>query len=177
MELPLKPLLDLSISGIAAFINHDDRKVYLFHSTSIIESLSHNVRSIDTNTHCCLDLSKDRNKLQLIVCERTPSKLFHMLVRIRYWRDLYVSQGYALYRPINGVKFKIRVEYDVRSNVIVKAVNTRNRGYIIGVFRNLGLAHQWVNNTFKDRNYIIPQYSTNSLTKSYLKRYRIQRFE
>lgn len=173
--LELKSLISLPNSGIAAFVNHDDRRIFLFHSTCLVEAIARHVKSINTGMVDSVELQQDRNKLTFELLEAQGNTLA-LPVRIRYWRDLYLDKGYRLYRPVNGVKYRLRVEYDRHANVLVTAVNTRHTEYVIGVFRNLGLAHQWIDNTFKDRNYIIPQYANNSLTKSYLDKYDVLRF-
>lgn len=170
----LKSFISLPDSGVAAFVNHDDRKVFLFHSTSLIEAMARHVKSIKTGLIGSVELQKDRNKLTFELLEPQDNPLA-LPVRIRYWKDLYVAKGYDLYRPVNGVRYRLEIEYDRNANVLVTAVNTRHTAYVIGVFRNLGLAHQWINNTFKDRSYIIPQYANNALTKAYLDKYDIPR--
>jgi hypothetical protein len=167
--LDLKCLITLPNSGVAAFVNHDDRRVFLFHSTSLIEAVARHVKGINSGMGI-VELQRDRNKLTFELLEAQDNTLA-LPVRIRYWRDLYVDKGYRLYRPIKGVRYRLQIDYDRNANVLVTAINTRHTAYIIGVFRNLGLAHQWVNNTFKDRSYIIPQYANNALTKTYLERY------
>jgi hypothetical protein len=172
--IELKSLISLPDSGVAAFVNHDDRKVFLFHSTCLVEAVARYVKGMKQGLSGSVQLQKDRNKLTFELLEAQDNPLA-LPVRIRYWRDLYVAKGYALYRPVNGVRYRLEIEYDRNANVLVTAVNTRNTPYVIGVFRNLGLAHQWVNNTFKDRSYIIPQYANNALTKTYLEKYDIPR--
>jgi hypothetical protein len=172
--LELKTLLNIPKSGIAVFINEETRRVFIFHSTYLIEATIRHLKSIDRRT-CSEVMYEDRNKLTFEVVESISNPLA-LPVRIRYWRDLYLSKGYTLYRPINGVKYTLKIEYDQNSNILVTAVNKRSTGYIIGVFRNLGLAHQWVKNTFKNTEYIIPEYANNALTKSYLETYDIPRF-
>jgi hypothetical protein len=168
--IELKSLISLPDSGVAAFVNHDDRKVFLFHSTCLVEAVARYVKGIKQGLVSSVELQKDRNKLTFELLESQDNPLA-LPVRIRYWRDLYVDKGYTLYRPVNGVRYRLEIEYDRNANVLVTAVNTRHTAYVIGVFRNLGLAHQWVNNTFKDRSYIIPQYANNALTKTYLEKY------
>ena len=173
--IELKSLISLPNSGVAAFVNHDDRKVFLFHSTCLVEAIARHIKAINTGMIDSVELQKDRNKLTFELLEEQGNTLA-LPVRIRYWRDLYLGKGYGLYRPKNGVRYTLRVDYEHNANVLVTAVNTRHTAYIIGVFRNLGLAHQWVDNTFKDKSYIIPQYANNSLTKSYLDKYDVPRF-
>lgn len=174
MEVDLKLLLKLPQRAVIALINDQDRCVYVTHSSCVVESLGKLIRQLQDKTHNCLNLIIDRDKLRFEVLEvvQNPDALG---VRTRYWVDQYVAKGYGLYSKPNAVKYRLRVEYDDYARVIVKAVNTRNKGYVIGVFRNLGLANQWIENTFKDKEYIIPQYANNELTKSYLEQYEIQR--
>lgn len=170
----VKSLLNIPRSGIAVFVNEKNRKVFLFHSTYLIEAAVRHLKTIN-NRMCCDAVYEDRNDLLLKVLEVVENPIA-LPVRIRYWRDKFVSEGYALYRPVNGVKYTLKIEYDRYANVLVTAVNKRSTGYVIGVFRNLGLAHQWVKNTFKNTEYIIPEYANNALTKSYLEKYNIPRF-
>jgi len=174
MEVDVKQLLSLPKMGVIALLNDQDRCIYVTHSSCIVESLGKLLRQLQDKTHNCANLIIDREKLRLVVLEviQNPDALG---VRTRYWADEYVAKGYGLYSKINAVKYRLRVEYDELGNVMVKAVNTRNRGYVIGVFRNLGLANQWINNTYKSKEYIIPQYATNELTKAYFDKYDIPR--
>lgn len=174
MEVDVKQLLSLPKMGVIALLNDQDRCIYVTHSSCIVESLGKLLRQLQDKTHNCANLIIDREKLRFVVLEviQNPDALS---VRTRYWADEYVAKGYGLYSKINAVKYRLRVEYDELGNVVVKAVNTRNRGYVIGVFRNLGLANQWINNTYKSKEYIIPQYATNELTKAYFDKYDIPR--
>lgn len=174
MEVDVKQLLSLPKMGVFALINDQDRVVFITHSSCIVESLGKLIRQLKERTHNCANLIIDRDKLRLVVLEEIQNSSA-LSVRTRYWIDQYVAKGYGLYSKINAVKYRLRVEYDELGNVIVKAVNTRNKGYVIGVFRNLGLANQWINNTYKSKEYIIPQYAKNELTKSYLEKYEIPR--
>jgi len=173
--IDLQTLIKLPESGVAAFVNHSDRLVYLFHSTCLVEAVARHVKSIVQGLHSSVRLGIDRNKLTFELLE-SESNSFALPVRIRYWRDLYLAKGYGLYKPINAAKYRLRIDYDHKANVLVTAINSRHSEYVIGVFRNLGLAHQWVNNTFKDREYIVPQYANNALTKSYLDNNELPRF-
>ena len=167
-------LLSLPKTGVIALINEQDRMIHISHSTCVVESLGKLLRQLQDGTHNSVKMIADRDKLRFIMLEvvQNPDALG---VRTRYWCDSYSNKGYGLYTKVNVVKYKLRVEYDELGKVIVKAVNTGNKGYVIGVFRNLGLANQWINNTFKDKEYIIPQYANNELTKAYLEKYDIQR--
>jgi len=174
MNVELHTLLALPQRAVIALINDQDKLVYITHSSCVVDSLGKLVRQLQNKTHNCLNLIIDREKLRFEVLEgvQNPDALG---VRTRYWVDQYVAKGYAPYSKINAVKYRLRVEYDDYSRVIVKAVNTRNKAYVIGVFRNLGLANQWIQNTYKEKEYIIPQYAKNELTKSYLEKYDIPR--
>jgi hypothetical protein len=174
MELDVKQLLQLPKMAVIALINDQDKVVHITHSSCVVESLGKLIRQLKDKTHNNLNLIIDREKLRFVVLEEIQN-IDALGVKTRYWVDQYVAKGYGLYGKINAVKYRLRVEYDDYARVIVKAVNTRNKGYVIGVFRNLGLANQWIENTFKDKEYIIPQYANNELTKSYLKQYEIQR--
>lgn len=174
MTLDVKQLLNLPQRAVIALINDQDRIVYITHSSCVVESLGKLIRQLQDKTHNCLNLIIDREKLRFEVLE-VVQNIDALGVRTRYWIDQHVVKGYALYSKPNAVKYRLRVEYDDYARVIVKAVNTRNKGYVIGVFRNLGLANQWIENTYKDKEYIIPQYAKNELTKSYLEKYDIPR--
>lgn len=174
MELDVKQLLQLPKMAVIALINDEDRVIHITHSSCVVESLGKLLRQLQDKTHNCLNLIIDRDKLRFVVLEVIQNN-DALGVRTRYWVDQYVAKGYGLYSKINAVKYRLRVEYDDYARVIVKAVNTRNKAYVIGVFRNLGLANQWIENTFKDKEYIIPQYAKNELTKSYMERYEVQR--
>lgn len=174
MELDVKQLLQLPKMAVIALINDHDKVIHITHSSCVIESLGKLIRQLKDKTHSSMNLIIDRDKLRFIVLEDVQN-IDALRVRTRYWIDQYVAKGYGLYSKINTVKYRLRVEYDEDGYVIVKAVNTRNKGYVIGVFRNLGLANQWINNTYKDKEYIIPQYATNELTKTYFDKYEIPR--
>lgn len=174
MELDLSQLLKLPKMGVIALLNDQDKAIYITHSSCIVESLGKLLRQLQDKTHNCVNLIIDRDKLRLVVLEEIQDKRA-LSVRARYWIDQYVAKGYGLYGRINAVKYRLRVEYDELGHVLVKAVNTRNKSYVIGVFRNLGLANQWINNTYKEKEYIIPQYATNELTKAYFNNYEIPR--
>jgi hypothetical protein len=165
MGLDLNTLISLPESGVAAFVNHLDRKVLLFHSSFLTDAIARYVRLIRLNEMNSVDIYEDRNKLTFELLETTDNPVA-LPVRLRYWRDQFVAKGYGLYKPVTGIKYRLRIDYDGESSkVLVTAINARFTPYIIGVFRNLGLAHQWVGNTFKDRNYIVPQYAANKLTE------------
>jgi hypothetical protein len=174
MEIDVKTLLSLPKMAVIGLINDQDRVVLITHSSCVVESLGKLIRQLKEKTHTSMNMIIDREKLRFVVLEEVQERNA-LSVRTRYWVDQYVAKGYGLYGKINAVKYRLRVEYDELGNVLVKAVNTRNRGYVIGVFRNLGLANQWITNTYKEKEYIIPQYATNTLTKSYLERYDIPR--
>lgn len=174
MTIDVKQLLNLPQRAVIALINDQDKVVYITHSSCVVESLGKLIRQLQDKTHNCISLIIDREKLRFEVLE-VVQNIDALGVRTRYWIDQYVAKGFGLYSKPNAVKYRLRVEYDDYARVIVKAVNTRNKGYVIGVFRNLGLANQWIENTYKDKDYIIPQYATNELTKSYLEQYDIPR--
>lgn len=174
MEVDVKTLLSLPKMAVIGLINDQDRVVFITHSSCVVESLGKLIRQLKDKTHTSMNMIIDRDKLRFVVLEGVQNT-DALSVRTRYWIDQYVAKGYGLYSKINAVKYRLRVEYDDLGHVLVKAVNTRNKGYVIGVFRNLGLANQWINNTYKSKEYIIPQYAKNELTKSYLDRYDVPR--
>lgn len=174
MAIDLLKLLQLPKTAVIALINDQDKCVYVTHSSCVVESLGKLIRQLQDKTHNCIRLVSDREKLRFEILE-VVQNIDALGVRTRYWIDQYVAKGYTPYNKPNVVKYRLRVEYDDYARVIVKAVNTGNKGYVIGVFRNLGLANQWIENTFKDKEYIIPQYAKNELTKAYLEKYEIQR--
>ena len=164
MEHLVKDILTLSKSGIAAILNEQDRKVLLFQSSSIPEALIRQLKLMEISG----ELPEDRNILTFKVCEEITDPLAFG-VRLRYWADHYVSNGYSLYKPVKGTRYRIRYEFDLEANVVaVKAINSRNRGIVIGAFSNLEEATVWVANTFKSEDYIVPQYATNALTQQYI---------
>jgi hypothetical protein len=104
--------------------------------------------------------------LELVVLEKRNNDFNAHQVRLRFHRDTFVKDGYTLYRPIRGVKYRIVYNYDFDFKVTVTAVTQRGRGYTIGVFRCQKEAEGWVKNTFSESDeYLIPQYANNALTK------------
>lgn len=168
IETLLQALLTVPQSGIAAFVNPIDKRVLLIQSVNLVHAIAKVASEIQMGMS---PLSLDRNKLTLVICEECGNDFNSQLVKIRKYRDIYISNGYSLYRPINGVKYRLRVYPDSDGTAIVIAVNKRNRGRTIGAFRDAQQAANWIESTFPDPEYIIPQYADNTLTKLYLEKF------
>lgn len=150
--MDIKTLLDLPESGIAAFVNDLDKKVYLFYSESLMEALMRNLKDMKLNRHSCKALVKDMNILKFKVIETIPScKASDLKLSYMNWTEEYKRMGYSMYRNYTPIKLYARAAYskDLK-HIEVRIYNKRYEWFVVGVFDTAKEADEWMTQTYPE---------------------------
>lgn len=135
----------LTVSGVFALINNEDKRVYIGTSRCISASLSSIFRKIRGNEFRYEDMVDDVDKLEAIVLEEDVTDVRLSKVKAQYWCTHYVDLGYSLYRTVPLIRYRVVSEVEDVSNgsksilyrVMVRLVNTRYESEVVGVFEDV----------------------------------------
>lgn len=149
-DMRIDTLLDLPDSGIAGFFNEEDRKVYLIHSTSLMDALVRNVRMLRDESHSCKNLVADKNKLEFRIIETYTGEED---LRLRYmnWVEDLKRQGYSMYRNYTPIHLYAKTAYSKNLKQIeVRIYNKRYEWFVVGVFNTAKEADEWMTQTYPE---------------------------
>lgn len=164
-------LENLSIAGVFALYNDKDKKVYIGTSNCCLLAISQLLKNFKDKVVPIRELYQDRKKLEVSILETIDDKI-QRDVRYNYWCDYYRNLGYSLYREHKGTTYTVRltienIETEIY-RVLVQLVNTRKDKIVVGVFSTVDEAQEFIKLNYEGKDYIVPVYSDNSLTKEYL---------
>jgi hypothetical protein len=166
-----KQLDELAISGLYAVVNETDRYVYVGFGSCILKSYAKIVSEIKLGTFRSKRMIEDIDKLDFRVLEENNDYLSRFL-RLTYWVDLYLSQGYTLYCDMKRLKMELRIIPDYDNSLVKVVLQSSNKKRIVGIFNHTYEAEAFVAVNYPDPFYNIV-YADNKLTSDYL--YEINR--
>jgi len=166
LKITLKDLTDLNSPGVYAFLNTEDKQIYITQSNNILSSVSRNIAQIRDKSHPCRPLLRKLPKLQLIVLEHELSTK-NRKIRVGYWKTHYKNKGYELYNPSIPVTYKIQTRITSDYFVHVLLINKRNDKIVVGVFNTLFESESFISEHYPNQSINNVIYSSNDLTKSF----------
>lgn len=135
-------------SGIYAFVNEVDKKVYLVHSNGIQVNLVRNLMDIANGLHNCKALEYDyrNNKCNIVYLESCSSVLLKH--RFNVWYNSYKNTGYSHYRSYKGTCYKVRMDVErslhLTNNIVVKLVTSHYESIEVARFNTMAKAKEFL---------------------------------
>lgn len=164
--MKLKNLTELTCSGIWAFVNDKDKRIFISHSGNILSSVSRNISEIKDKSHSCRKLLRDLPHLELIVLE--SGVLPHdRKIKVGEWMDYYRNKGWTLYKDTHPVSYSIRTSISKDYKVHILLVNKRNDKLVVGIFPTMDEATQFLSTNYPNNKVHKVIYSENSFTKEF----------
>ena len=136
----LSTLTSIPNNAIIAFINDFSKKVYILQGSKVRTLLMQNLTQIEDGEHNHLD-SLDNYRLEVI---ETCYDRTHRLLHTEYWYNQYEKIGYEVMARRCLLKYRYRIVLNKQGLVVVSAVSRRNDQIIVGVFRKLKEAEEFV---------------------------------
>lgn len=176
----LGTLVDLCSPGLYVILNEEDRKVWVGQTHSFLEAFSRMLSGLRDGTYPSkpLRLAYNNRKIRIEIIETCTDKT-ERLLKLGVLCEEYKSRGYELYNKRDGLKYtpKLRIvqeDYKFYAQVVLK---NRNHGtLVVGVFEEVEEAEQFMK-TYYSGKIVRPVYSTNDLTRSYIRTHRPETIE
>jgi len=166
-----KELLDISGSGVYCLEDNINKEVYITYTVDMLTSLARVIRDINSKTHTCKRLMEISGNLDFRVLENInkEDRKSDIATKLQFHITEYINKGYVVINKHNIIKSKIRIDIHPLMNFIhVKLVNSGGSEQIVGIFENMEDAKEFAQ-IYDNMDYITPVYSTNQLTRSYIK--------
>lgn len=166
--MDLQEILSFPTMGIYAFVNEEDRKIYVGYSKNIVTAFSRLVQNLKYS-----NMQEDADKLKFVILENIVTER-SLRLRYEYWSRKYSNEGWSLYRSYRAVSYRLRVDlfsdHSERSLIGVKIVSRGYKELTVGVFESVGESRAFINEYYKDGvdNLI---YASNRLTKEFIDKY------
>lgn len=171
----LDELCKLAVSGVYAFINEKEKRIYVGQSNNVLYALNRSIERFKMNAHECVELQYDFNEglLEYTILETEADRLTR-LVKAEHYKSVYENDGYNLYPQRKLVKFDVRIKIETIDHPLqYKAIvylNTNRKHHILGIFDTIDEANEFVK-----LHYTTPlttiTYAKNNLTLNYLSQY------
>lgn len=141
--------------GVYALINAQDKKIYVGYSANMLRSVSELVGRCSKNIAVCplelAGLSEDIGKLRLEILETsTDYNTKKLRIRMAFWVNKYLGDGWELYRKYRGLRYKIRTYIGRDMSVYVEAKSQSNVCTILGVFETVRRADRFIETFYPD---------------------------
>ena len=181
--MKLSVLTTLPKTSVFALFNPKKNKVHLMYAKNTMVKLVKFLDELKYNKHRNKELCEDVDDLELIILE-TYSDDSICRMHMNYWYDYILNEeGLELYgNRRNYLQYKLRTsvsafEYDYlnKSNVdrvYVEFINSRNEGFVVGVFDNVPEATQFSEFVSNNQEYLFTVYASNRLTREFLSKER-----
>lgn len=142
----LQDLLSLPTSGI--YLIHDDTKMECFIGGSS-QLPAHLIQNINRIKSGCFPIKG--NNLQFKLVEKLDYiNIQEIQVRVAYWHDLYVKQGYKVKSRLSTVVYKPQVKIGDDNLVYTFLVSKGYRKLLIGKFNSIHTAREFVETHYPD---------------------------
>jgi hypothetical protein len=164
--MKLKNLTELTCSGIWAFVNTKDKRIFISHSNNILSSVSRNISEIKDKSHSCRKLLRDLPNLELLVLEADVLPQDRK-IKVGKWMENYKNKGWTLYKDTPPVLYSIRTSISKDYKVHILLVNKRNDKLVVGVFTTMDEATQFLFTNYPNNKVHNVIYSDNSLTREF----------
>lgn len=168
--MKLGELLQLNIPGVFALINPVDKKIYIGVGVSMLKAVIRLLDDLTTNK-AYSEIGADLRHLQFTVLENCDRSLTrHGLgIKLAWWVQKYEQEGYGLYSSNKGSRLRVNTFLDASGHVNVEIVSGGNKRVIVGVFKRVKEADQFVEENYKGNVKKIV-YADNWLTNKLLKK-------
>jgi len=176
----LTELANLPNCSVFALYNSKKNKVQLMYAKNTLTKLAKTIDELRNNTHSNKELCNDLDDLEFVLLETYPDELTCREL-MNYWFDYVVNEeGMELYSKRNYLSYRPKVTVSVFSydylnpdrvdRVYVELVNTRGKGFVVGVFDNVPDAEEFKKIYLDSQKFVMPVYATNKLTKAFMRR-------
>ena len=168
-----KQLLDLSDSGLFAFVEPSKRLVYICHGKNLLSSLNQHIERFRLGAHECRDLQRDFVGLEVVFLETEEDSVIRKL-KAEIWKREYISRGYKLYKQKTAIKLdistRIETEGELPYKVLVCLSTKRGDSRIVGIFNTIKESKEFILINYPSPNIQAIIYATNKLTLDYLQK-------
>ena len=107
MKTLFKELVELPEQAIWCLKNSKTKKVWISHSTNLVESLSRTICQLKDGSHSCKDLVADLDSLRFEVLE-VVSDGSQLKLRTKFWIDQYRINRWSNYRNYSGIVYTVK---------------------------------------------------------------------
>lgn len=140
----IKNLKEICVPGVYCFVNENDKKVFISHSTNILNSVSKILLEISNGIYTKKDIIKDVEKLEFKVLEKEEFRIARLVKLEKYIIEFKVA-GYELYNRSNfSPKYKIDYYITKDFEVWVCLVNSRYKKFMVKQFSNVDAAKNFI---------------------------------
>lgn len=162
-----KKLLAVPPHGMWALISNSAKKIYISYNSDMLLAIAQHIKLLNRREHPIKAMLKNKKSLKLIILDTAKLDEHTAKLHLNYWIDKYKKMGYKSYRnPLLTYK----VTYDVMGDkLVVQLVTSRSRKIVVGVFRDLFKAYEFIETYYEGKDVIFPVYANNKLTREYMK--------
>ena len=164
-----KILYKMPESGVIAFRNNEMKIIYITQSKNIKPLISKILVEIKNKIFKHRELVKSGENTEILFlqdCKDAETRKLH----IQYWIDYFENQGFTVLKDKSPLEYRVRVRLGSRyEQIFVELLNKRREIKVVGVFKSIIEAEDFVEKCYKINKYKLPVYSFNNLTKEYLK--------
>lgn len=155
--MKLETLLSISKSGLYAFINDFDKRIYISHGNSILNALNRNLEALKLKSHSCIDLQNDfnENKLELVILETDVDYHINRFILVERYKQEYLAKGYGLYKQKPAIKFRIDIRLETKGEGkyrVVAYLKAQKFTIPVGVFTYKNDCDNFVSKFYPDPN-------------------------
>lgn len=158
-------LLPLCKSGLYAFINESKKKVDVYYSSNMLNSIVRHITQISMDCHSVRGLILDKSELDLVFLEELSDPTL-LKLKQSHWVKYYEELGYTNYRTRTALEYKVKIR-DVGELLHVILESRSKKQITVGIFDSIQDASSFVDKYYSSPNFLIV-YSTNQLTQSYI---------
>jgi hypothetical protein len=153
-------LSNLIQPGIFGIVNN--RNIYIGYSRNLLKAIAEQLDCIKSGTSY---LTADIDSCEVIIIETCTE---HLKEKQAYWVDKYISDNYKVVNTSRLLRYRPRIRVDKEFRVLVELVSKSNKSRVVGVFKKVSQATEFVE-LLRKNNPIIPLYADNAETREYLK--------
>lgn len=139
--------------------------VYALISDSTMTCLVSHSNNLQSSIGSLLTSNKVQgNDVRLVILDVLDDKEYKLLLCEKY-KTQYCKFGYEVINKRNYIKYSVSIQYSKKLDAaIVVLYNKRRDKKIVGVFKNINAAREFVDQYYK-QDVILPVYATNKATK------------
>ena len=171
--MDLATLCNMANSGLYAFLNNVDHRVYISASKNILRALNGHIERFKLGCSDCELLQEDfnNNKLEVVVLETNIEGRVERLLLVEAHKLKYKQQGYSGYNQRRTIDPWVELvtpktgDYEFKPHVILTTNQTQT---VVGIFDSLSEAKEFSQRHYGKLPITSIIYASNPLTLDYL---------
>lgn len=154
----LRQVNSLPLDAVFGLISESSKECYISHTVNLKARIGQILADNE-------DILKDDTKLVVFCTGFSDSE--YKRIYCQYYLDKYIANGYTSISPTdNYINYKVRIQYsEALKEVFVLLVNKRKDKKIVGVFKQMDEAQEFVSRYYADGSVIQPIYAVNDETR------------